>query len=207
MKSSNADERLKKMLTALPNREETVNLFELLQRLQDAGITFEQLAKSTIIKLEGDIKAPKVINLFVSKLNDNTNQEAVFLFLDDIREPEHAFEYTKQEMFLNQGWEVVRNFDEFKSHIEKNGLPNFISFDHDLADTHYTPEYLWTDYDKSKEWQEQLQKEKTGYECAVWLVDYCIDNNLQLPKYYCHSMNPVGKDKIVGLLRSFQNSR
>ena len=64
MKSS---ERLKKMITALPNREETVNLFELLQRLQDAGITFEQLAKSTIIKLEGDIKAPKVINLFVDQ--------------------------------------------------------------------------------------------------------------------------------------------
>jgi hypothetical protein len=27
---------------------------------------------------------------------------AVFLFLDDIREPEHAFEYTKQEMFIKQ---------------------------------------------------------------------------------------------------------
>lgn len=64
MKSS---ERLKEMITALPNREETVNLFELLQRLQDAGITFGQLAKSAIIKLEGDIKAPKVINLFVDQ--------------------------------------------------------------------------------------------------------------------------------------------
>ena len=51
---------------------------------------------------------------------------AVFLFLDDIREPEHAFEYTKQEMFLKQKWEVVRNFDEFKSHIEANGMPSFI---------------------------------------------------------------------------------
>jgi hypothetical protein len=118
---------------------------------------------------------------------------AVFLFLDDIREPEHAFEYTKQEMFLKQKWEVVRNFDEFKNHIEANGMPSFISFDHDLADTHYTPEHL--------------HKEKTGYECAMWLVDYCMDNNLHLPKYYCHSMNPVGKDKIVGLLRSFQNSQ
>jgi len=37
---------------------------------------------------------------------------AVFLFLDDIREPEHAFEYTKQEMFITKKWEVVRNFDE-----------------------------------------------------------------------------------------------
>lgn len=132
----------------------------------------------------------------------------VFLFLDDIREPEHVFEYTKEEMFLNKKWEVVRNFDEFKNHIETNGMPFFISFDHDLADTHYTPEHLWTDYDKSKEWQDkQVHKEKTGYECAVWLVDFCIDNNLPLPKYYCHSMNPVGKDNIVGLLRSFQNSR
>ena len=138
----------------------------------------------------------------------NTVLSAVFLFLDDIREPEHAYEYTKQEIFLKQKWEVVRNFDEFKSYIEKNGMPFFISFDHDLADTHYTPEHLWTDYDKSKEWQDaQVHKEKTGYECAMWLVDYCIDNNLQLPNYYCHSMNPVGKDKIVGLLRSFQNSR
>ena len=138
----------------------------------------------------------------------NTVLSAVFLFLDDIREPEHAYEYTKQEIFLKQKWEVVRNFDEFKSYIEKNGMPFFISFDHDLADTHYTPEHLWTDYDKSKEWQDaQVHKEKTGYECAIWLVDYCMDNNLKLPNYYCHSMNPVGKDKIVGLLQSFQNSR
>ena len=88
--------------------------------------------------------------------NSNAMLSAVFLFLDDIREPEH----------------------------------------------------LWTDYDKSKEWQDaQVHKEKTGYECAIWLVDYCMDNNLKLPNYYCHSMNPVGKDKIVGLLQSFQNSR
>lgn len=126
---------------------------------------------------------------------------AVFLFLDDIRQPKDAFEYTKEEMFLNQEWAIVRNFDEFKTHIENNIMPNFISFDHDLADTHYTPEHLWSDYDKSKEWQDQqVHKEKTGYECAMWLVEYCINNDLQLPKYYCHSMNPVGKDKILSAL-------
>lgn len=126
---------------------------------------------------------------------------AVFLFLDDIRQPKDAFEYTKEEMFLNQEWAIVRNFDEFKNHIENNIMPNFISFDHDLADTHYTPQHLWNDYDKSKEWQDQqVHKEKTGYECAMWLVEYCINNGLQLPKYYCHSMNPVGKDKILNTL-------
>jgi hypothetical protein len=148
-----------------------------------------------------------MLKLF-TPMNEQKTTNDTFLFLDDIREPEHAFAYTKQEMFLNEKWQVVRNFDEFKNFIESNGLPTFISFDHDLADTHYTPEYLWDDYDKSKEWQdEQIYTEKTGYECAKWLVDYCIDNELKLPKYYCHSMNPVGKDKIVGLLKSFQNSQ
>ena len=61
--------------------------------------------------------------------NANARLSDVFLFLDDIREPEHAFEYTKEEMFLNKKWEVVRNFDEFKKHIETNGIPFFISFD------------------------------------------------------------------------------
>ena len=71
----------------------------------------------------------------------------------------------------------------------------------------FTPEHLWVDYDKSKEWQDaQVHIEKTGYECAKWLVDYCIKNGLKCPDYYCHSMNPVGKDKIVGLLGSFSNN-
>lgn len=136
----------------------------------------------------------------------NTVLANVFLFLDDIRDPHHAFEYTKQKMFLEREWVIVRNYNDFVAHIELNGLPSFISFDHDLADTHYTPEPLWTDYEKSKEWQEkQVHKEKTGYECAVWLIDYLIDNKIKCPQYFCHSMNPVGKDKILGVMRSFQN--
>lgn len=143
-----------------------------------------------------------------ASLAQNPMLSAVYLFLDDIRHPHEAFEYTKQKMFIELQWQVVRNYNEFVNFIQINGLPKFISFDHDLADSHYTPEPLWTDYNASKEWQDkQVHNEKTGYECAKWLVDYCIDNNLKCPQYYCHSMNPVGKDKIVGLLRSFSNSR
>ncbi len=143
-----------------------------------------------------------------ASLEQNGMLSAVYLFLDDIREPEHAFDYTNQKMFIERQWHVVRNYNDFIAWIEKNGLPTFISFDHDLADSHYTPEPLWTDYEKSKEWQDaQVHAEKTGYECAKWLVDYCLKNGLKCPEYYCHSMNPVGKDKIVGLLRSFSNSR
>ena len=132
----------------------------------------------------------------------------VYLFLDDIRHPYDAFTYTQETMFLQKKWVVVKNYKEFVKHIENNGLPKFISFDHDLADTHYTPQHLWEDYEKSKEWQEsQVHEEKTGYECAKWLVDYCLDNNADLPEYYCHSQNPVGKDNILGLFKSFKNIR
>lgn len=129
-----------------------------------------------------------------------------YLFLDDIRIPVDAFEYTNEPMFVHKKWDIVRTYEEFVEWITINGMPYFISFDHDLADSHYTPEHLWTDYEKSKKWQEeQVHSEKTGYECAKWLVNYCMDNNIKLPEYYCHSMNPVGKDNIIGLLDNYRN--
>ena len=130
------------------------------------------------------------------------------LFLDDIREPIDARHYTLQPMFGNQPWDVVRNFEEFTNYITSNGLPDFISFDHDLADEHYTPEEYWNDYNKSKEYQDSRSyKEKTGYDCAKWLIDYCIDNDKKLPPFYCHSMNPVGKDKIISILEQFSKQQ
>lgn len=129
------------------------------------------------------------------------------LFLDDIRMPQQVYEYIKNNIYLSLEWIIVRNYEEFVQAIITD-FPDVISFDHDLADTHYTPEYLWMDYDKSKEWQEQqVHKEKTGYECAKWLVEYCLDNDLDLPLCYVHSMNPVGKDNINNLLKNYNDSR
>ncbi|MGH1519994.1 cyclic-phosphate processing receiver domain-containing protein [Chryseobacterium sp. JK1] len=114
------------------------------------------------------------------------------LFLDDIRYPIEAYHYTKQDIFLRNDWHIVRNFEQFVNRILKKGLPEMISFDHDLADEHYikaSNEYV----------------EKTGYDCAKWLVEYCMENYLDLPKFYCHSMNPVGKKNIESLLKNFKN--
>jgi hypothetical protein len=131
-----------------------------------------------------------------------------FLFLDDIRNPNDAYEHTKQIMFLQKKWEVVKNYNEFIKWITKNGLPELISFDHDLADIHYTSLRLLTNCEKPKEWQDaQVYTEKTGYDCAKWLIDYCLDNNLKCPKFYCHSMNPVGKNKINSILEQFSTYR
>ena len=59
-------------------------------------------------------------------------------------------------------------------------------------------------YEKSKEYQEkQNYKEKTGYDCALWLVEHCLNTKEPLPEYLCHSMNPVGKTKILGILDNY----
>lgn len=120
------------------------------------------------------------------------------LFLDDMREPAEVANYTNNEIY-NSHWIIVRNFDQFTETIERyfdrfKILPEVISFDHDLADTHYDELNSGCDIDYSN------LKEKTGYDCAKWLVDVCIENKLKLPEYLVHSMNPVGKVNILSYL-------
>lgn len=114
------------------------------------------------------------------------------LFLDDIRYPIEAHHYTKQDIFLRSDWHIVRNYEQFVNRILEKGLPEMISFDHDLADEHYF----------KKDSQEYF--ERTGYDCAKWLIEYCMDNYLDLPEFYSHSMNPVGKENILSLLKNFK---
>ncbi|WP_172283752.1 cyclic-phosphate processing receiver domain-containing protein [Chryseobacterium sp. LAM-KRS1] len=111
------------------------------------------------------------------------------LFLDDIRCPEEAYHYTKQDFFLLKDWIIVRNYKQFIHWISEKGLPEMISFDHDLADGEHTGNW---------------DSEKTGYDCAKWLIEYCMDHHLDVPQFYSHSMNPVGKKNIINLLENFR---
>ncbi len=125
------------------------------------------------------------------------------LWLDDYRNP-----YLDEEgkvPITNKEWNInwVLNYEQFTKWIEKYGLPNAISFDHDLAQEHYTPEYFWDNYEESKnfqEWKSKSYKEKTGADCALWLLVYCSKNNLNLPEIHIHSANPVGVDNIKAIL-------
>lgn len=113
------------------------------------------------------------------------------LFLDDVRSPEDV-----RWVLLPDGpWTIARNYNEFVKHIETLGLPAFVAFDHDLADEHYGSVIAKSTY-----------KEKTGFECAKWLVEYCMARNLKFPKYTVHSMNPVGRDNIKNYIESFKSS-
>lgn len=123
-----------------------------------------------------------------------------FLFLDDIRTPLDCF-YMKNPDLYDRKWDIVRNYDEFVNYILTEGVPDFISFDHDLSDEHYSPEMY-----KSMETYNELYngfKEKTGYDCAKWLCNYCAENSIPLPEFEVHSMNPVGRENIKNYLNSY----
>jgi hypothetical protein len=121
------------------------------------------------------------------------------LFLDDFRNPEDVILYKPRcSYYVDRDWVIVRNYDEFVKIIKEKGIPIAVSFDHDLADEHYGLEdYVWNnEYDQFKE--------KTGYHCAKWLIEYCIDNNKELPKViFIHSMNPAGAQNIKSLFDTY----
>lgn len=116
------------------------------------------------------------------------------LFLDDIRFPEDV-----RHVYPQEGeWVIARNMNDAIWYIERRGLPNFISFDHDLADEHYLIG------------QDPSKMEKTGYEFAKWLSNHIMDKDLKIPTgfgYHVHSMNPVGKQNIESYMRNFIKQR
>jgi len=128
------------------------------------------------------------------------------LWLDDFRNP-----FTKQwfpkilPQYIDRMDDIVwvKSYDEFIEWITENGMPFFISFDHDLANEHYAPEKYYVDgtYDTWAKTQDFT--EKTGMDCARWLVDYCMDTETNMCKWFSHTANDAGRKNIDGLLISF----
>lgn len=116
---------------------------------------------------------------------------------------ETYFAYTSKDFILH--W--VKTYDEFVSWINTNGLPDIFAFDHDLNPEDYELYHKHKGYKDSDIDYTEYQF-KTGYDCAKFLVDYCIDNNKKLTsQVYSHSMNPKGRDNILGLLNNFKRSQ
>lgn len=105
------------------------------------------------------------------------------IWLDDYRDPNDDkidwLVFSPIGRNCNIIW--LKNYHEFVDYLTKFGLPNAVCFDHDLGEV------------------------KTGYDCAKYLVEYCLDNNLELPLYNIQSANPVGKENIDKLLINFKN--
>ena len=122
------------------------------------------------------------------------------LFLDDSRKIIEVIFYIKDPIYTQDGWKVAKNYDEFVSIVTEFGLPDYVSFDHDLADIHYQ-------HKEGEEIDYSKYTEKTGYECAKWLVDYCMDKNLPFPNYRVHSMNGVGRRNIMYYIENYKRYR
>lgn len=120
------------------------------------------------------------------------------LFLDDIRQPQQVGNYILpielRSLYRLELWKIVRNYSEFVKHIEEKGLPDMVSFDHDLAWVHYDP-------DRAKESFEYYPE--TGYDCMKWMINYIQDNKLEPPRVLVHSMNPEGAKNIQKLFNNF----
>lgn len=118
-----------------------------------------------------------------------------YLFLDDMRMP---LDVTWVNLPRVQ-YEVVRDYNEFVDYITTHGVPKFVTFDHDLADEHYE-KMLSQLYNPSIDID--YGSEKTGYDCAKWLVDYCADHDEKFPDYDVHSKNPVGRENIISFIQN-----
>ncbi len=136
--------------------------------------------------------------LFLRKRKRERSNVYYHLFLDDNREPKDV---KWIELPLVE-WIIVRNYKDFVETIVKNGIPVTVSFDHDLGDEHYQ-EYarvrnagfrIPIDYARFEA--------KTGYDCAKWLANYCVDTNTPLPLYYVHTQNGPGRANICSVMES-----
>lgn len=114
------------------------------------------------------------------------------LWLDDIRNPftmsdwllSHSPDYWYEMVEGTHEVIWVKNYDDFVTWIEMRGLPDEIGFDHDLGDG-----------------------SKSGMDAAKWLVEYCMDNDVDIPDYFIQSANPVGRENIEGLIENFKKHR
>lgn len=122
------------------------------------------------------------------------------LFLDDERQPKDV----KWIELPPYSWVVVKSFNEFVKTVTQKGIPETVSFDHDLADEHYA-EYSAA-HDPLLIGERRLRyenfKEKTGYECAKWLAHLCVERNVPIPQYFVHTLNGIGGENIRSILES-----
>jgi hypothetical protein len=137
------------------------------------------------------------------------------LFLDDLRKPEHAYIYPKRDGnsivitshslenmsgVSNDNWVVVRTYEDFVQTIEEKGIPNAVSFDHDLDEEHIRHYYKVTESTGVIEYDNL--KVKTGKHCAEYFVQkYKELQPPHTPHVYIHSANQWGVQEIRKVLK------
>ena len=102
----------------------------------------------------------------------------VVLFLDDMRD--------------------IRDYVDCRSTnaYQARNYNSFICFAEALFENYGKIDEVWFDLDLGDE-------SKSGYDCAKWLIDYCIKNNFNPPTYKIQSANPVGRANIDSIFKTY----
>ena len=98
------------------------------------------------------------------------NMEEVKLWIDDCRDQPDA------------SWILARTSDQAIDIIKHSGMPDVISFDHDLGG------------------------DDTAMNVVYFIINSWLDKTLEIPKnfeYLVHSANPVGAENIRGAMDRF----
>lgn len=114
------------------------------------------------------------------------------IYLDDVRTP------------IDNSWKVVRNYNQFKNAIMLLEIENIelISLDHDLG-TEAMEEYFKNVVPNFVLNYDNIMNEQTGLDCAKYIVEKCMDNNIKPPIIHVHSANPIGAANIMGYINNF----
>lgn len=98
------------------------------------------------------------------------------LYVDDIRD---------KPSWCVGDWHVARNYEDAIDMLSTHEYDE-VSLDHDIAS--FDPED---------------GREYTGYDIALWLAERKMDGRYVPPKVYCHSANPVGVKRILGVIERY----
>ena len=122
------------------------------------------------------------------------------LFLDDSRQPQDV----KWIELPPLDWIVVTNYNDFIKTVTENGIPTTVSFDHDIYPEHYSEFTVAHDKKTRTSGTICYEKfvEKTGYDCAKWLANFCVDKQVPVPLYYIHTLNGIGAANIFKVMEA-----
>ncbi len=91
--------------------------------------------------------------------------------------------FPKNVGYRNSEWHIVRNYNDFVKYILNEDMPEIISFDHDLG------------------------TRKTGMDCLNFLLSTCLDREINLPRTYFHTANPIGAANMRSAVENFDRAK
>lgn len=164
-----------------PTKEELVFLkrqsVDLLKILGLIGTSVIPASSIILVAIERALK-PYGISLLPKKQDIPNTLKEYRIFLDDERDVNDVYKDVSD--FI-----TVRDLEQLKSVILKNGIPSFISFDHDLGE------------------DERGNILHSGYDAAKWMVND-MELDIRDMEFKVHSWNIQTRDQITGLLNNWK---